>query len=107
VPKGADPVRVCLRAGKPRVELDTFIDSAIAWAAAVAREERVGQDRERYYIQENARAMDAGGGAFLQSKLYSGCGLLRLLACIIWKYAIELPAHYLFHLCDTLDDILS
>jgi 8-amino-7-oxononanoate synthase len=69
VPKGTDRVRVCLHAGNTRVELDTLIDAAIAWAAAVAREEGVGQDRERYYIQENVCAMDADGGAFLQSKL--------------------------------------
>ena len=71
VPKGADRVRVCLHAGNTRAELDMLIDTAIAWAAAIAREEGVGKDRARYHIQEDVRAIgDPGsGGAFLQSKL--------------------------------------
>ena len=69
VPKGTDRVRVCLHAGNTRAELDILIDTAIAWAAAVAREECVGKDRERYHIQEDGRVMGAGGGLFLQSKL--------------------------------------
>ncbi|KAH9052280.1 pyridoxal phosphate-dependent transferase [Lactarius vividus] len=35
VPKGTDRVRVCLHAGNTRAELDTLVDSAISWAAAV------------------------------------------------------------------------
>ena len=71
VPKGADRVRVCLHAGNTRAELDMLIDTAIAWAAAIAREEGVGKDRERYHIQEDVRAIGGpgSGGAFLQSKL--------------------------------------
>jgi 8-amino-7-oxononanoate synthase len=72
VPKGTDRVRVCLHAGNTRAELDTLIDTAIAWAAAeVAREEGVGQDRVRRHIQKDVRvSMHAPGeGLFLQSKL--------------------------------------
>lgn len=69
VPKGTDRVRVCLHAGNTHAELDRLIDNAIAWAAAVAREEEVGQDRELYHIQEDVRAIGAGGAVFLQSKL--------------------------------------
>ena len=69
VPKGTDRVRVCIHAGNTRAELDTLIGTAIAWAVAVAREEGVSQDRERYHIQEDVRVMGAGGGTFLQSKL--------------------------------------
>ncbi|KAH8987434.1 PLP-dependent transferase [Lactarius akahatsu] len=71
VPKGTDRVRVCLHAGNTRAELDRLVDSAIAWAAAVAREEGVGQDRGRLRIQEDVRVMGTGGGGglLLQSKL--------------------------------------
>ncbi|KAH8984364.1 pyridoxal phosphate-dependent transferase [Lactarius hatsudake] len=71
VPKGTDRVRVCLHAGNTRAELDTLVDSAIAWAAAVAREEGVGQERGRLRIQEDVRVMGTGGGEglLLQSKL--------------------------------------
>ena len=69
VPKGTDRVRVCLHAGNTHAELDMLIDTAIAWAAAIAREEMVGKDSVRYHIQEDVRAIGAGGGAFLQSKL--------------------------------------
>lgn len=60
---------VYLHAGNTRAELDMVIDTAIAWATAVGREEEVGKDRERYYIQEDVRAIDGSEGAFPQSKL--------------------------------------
>lgn len=69
VPKGTDRVRVCLHACNTRAELDTLVDTAIAWAAAVAREEGVGQGRERLCVQEDVRFMGTGGGLMLQSKL--------------------------------------
>jgi len=64
VPKGTDRVRVCLHAGNTRAELDMLINTAIAWAAAVAREEGIGQVREQYHIHE-----DVHGDMLLQSKL--------------------------------------
>ncbi|KAI9454779.1 pyridoxal phosphate-dependent transferase [Lactarius psammicola] len=68
VPKGTDRVRVCLHAGNTRAELDALIDTAIAWAAAVAREEGV-EDRGRLRIQEDVCDMGTDGVLLLQSKL--------------------------------------
>ena len=50
-----------------------LIDTAIAWAAAIAREEGDGKDRERYHIQEDVRAIGGSEGAFLQSAPRVGC----------------------------------
>ena len=69
VPKGTDRVRVCLHAGNTRTELDTLIDTAITWAAAVAREEGIGQDRGRLPVQGEVRVMGGGGSLSFQSKL--------------------------------------
>lgn len=69
VPKGTDRVRVCLHAGNTRAELDTLIDTAVAWAAAIAQEEIVVQDRVRLRVQKEVRVMGAGAGLSLQSKL--------------------------------------
>jgi 8-amino-7-oxononanoate synthase len=66
VPKGTDRVRVCLHSGNTHIELDMLIDAAIAWAAAVAREEGDSQYRERYM---RMGALWARMGTFLQSKL--------------------------------------
>ena len=41
-----------------------LIDTAIAWAAAIAREEGVGKDRERYHIQEDVRAIGESEARF-------------------------------------------
>ena len=53
--------------GATCAKLDTLVDAAIAWAAAVAREESVGQDRRRLCAQRDVRVM--GGGLSFQLKL--------------------------------------
>ena len=69
VPKGADRVRVCLHAGNTREELDALVGAAVVWAAGIAREERVGLERERDSIQIEMGGVNPNGGEFLESKL--------------------------------------
>jgi 8-amino-7-oxononanoate synthase len=69
VPKGADRVRVCLHAGNTREELDALVGAAVVWAAGIAREERVGLERERDRIQREMGGVNPSGGEFLESKL--------------------------------------
>lgn len=69
MPKGADRVRVCLHAGNTREELDALVGAAVVWAAGIAREERVGLERERDRIQMEVGGVNPNEGEFLESKL--------------------------------------
>jgi 8-amino-7-oxononanoate synthase len=69
VPKGAERVRVCLRAGHTREELDALVGAAVVWAAGIAREERVGSERERDRIQMEMSRVNSNTGEFLKSRL--------------------------------------
>ena len=62
-------MRVCLHAGNTREELDALVGAAVVWAAGIAREERVGLERERDRIQMEVGGVNPNEGEFLESKL--------------------------------------
>jgi 8-amino-7-oxononanoate synthase len=69
VPKGAERVRVCLHAGNTREQIDALVNTSIAWAAGIWKDERGGPEGGQTGIKGSVEGTGPSGGNMFQSKL--------------------------------------
>ena len=69
VPKGAERVRVCLHAGNTREQIDALVDTSIAWAARIWKDERGGPEKGRTGIRGSIEGAGPSETNRFQSKL--------------------------------------
>ena len=69
VPKGAERVRVCLHAGNTREQIDALVNTSIAWAAGIWKDERGGPEEGQTVIKGSVEGTGPSGRNMFQSKL--------------------------------------